>query len=78
MSGIPPDADIERWTYDVRFVPTGDIPHFRVVPQFGIWYVEILRGKLCLLRSNWSIFRWLALDAVAVLSRSRFQKSHPR
>jgi hypothetical protein len=22
MSAIPPDADIERWTYDVRFVPT--------------------------------------------------------
>jgi hypothetical protein len=21
MSAIPPDADIERWTYDVRFVP---------------------------------------------------------
>ena len=38
-----------------RRTPDADIPHFRVVPQFGIWYVEILRGKLCLLRINRSI-----------------------
>jgi hypothetical protein len=24
MSAIPPDADIERWTYDVRFVPKAE------------------------------------------------------
>jgi hypothetical protein len=36
-----------------------------------------LRGKLCMLRSNWRIFRW-TLDAAAVQSSSRFQKNHPR
>src|SRR5260221_9581797 len=48
-----------------------------VVLQFEILVCRILPDNLCLLRSDWRIFRWLTLDAAAVQSRSRFQKNHP-
>ena len=33
-----------------------DLRDLPVVPQFEILVCRILRGKLCLLRSNWRIF----------------------